>query len=108
MKNHSDYSIARTELVFSSQDVHARIMTLAPQQTIPWHYHSEVTDYYFVLSGILTVETKLPAALRTLAMGERYKLVPRERHCLSNRELVDCQFLLLQGVGRYDWIKAEP
>ena len=26
---------------------------------------------------------------------------------LSNRGKTDSQFLLLQGVGKYDWIKAE-
>ncbi len=34
-------------------------MTLAPDQTIPWHYHSEITDHYFVLTGALTIETRI-------------------------------------------------
>ena len=88
-------------------DVQARIFTLAPGEVIPWHLHSETTDHYFVLSGRLTVETRSPEDRQTFAVGERYKIMPGNAHMLSNREKTDSQFLLLQGVGKYDWIKAE-
>ena len=102
----SHYSAKGSELVMSGSDVRARVMTLAPEQSIPWHYHSEVTDHYFVLKGALTIETQNPDVTQTLAVGERHQLDPGTRHLLSNRGSADCQFLLLQGVGRYDWIKA--
>jgi quercetin dioxygenase-like cupin family protein len=103
----SNYAVIRSEVIASGQDVQARVMTLAPEQIIPWHYHSEIVDYYFVLNGTLTIETRDPDTTYTLAVGERHQLTPRTAHLLSNRGLVDCQFLLLQGVRRYDWIKAE-
>jgi quercetin dioxygenase-like cupin family protein len=102
-----NYSVKSVENVVLGADVQARIFTLAPGEVIPWHLHSETTDYYFVLSGRLTVETRSPDDRRTLAVGERYKIVPASAHTLSNREKTDCQFLLVQGVGKYDWIKAE-
>jgi len=103
-----NYAVARSEVVMSGQDIQVRVMTLAPEQTIPWHYHSEITDYYFVLNGTLTIETRDdPDTTYTVAVGERHRLTPRTAHLLSNRGSVDCRFLLLQGVGRYDWIKAE-
>jgi quercetin dioxygenase-like cupin family protein len=102
-----NYSIKQSETVVSGQDVQVRVMTLAPGQAIPWHYHSEITDHYFVFKGSLTIETRSPDATSTLAIGDRHQLVPGSAHRLSNRGIVDCQFLLLQGVGRYDWIKAE-
>jgi quercetin dioxygenase-like cupin family protein len=99
--------VTRSEVIVSGQDVQARVMTLAPEQIIPWHYHSAITDHYFVLNGTLTIETRDPDTTYTLGVGERHQLTPRTAHLLSNRGSVDCQFLLLQGVGRYDWIKAE-
>jgi len=102
-----NYSIKQSETVVSGQDVQARVMTLAPGQTIPWHYHSEITDHYFVFNGSLMIETRSPEATSTLGIGDRHQLVPGTAHRLSNRGLADCQFLLLQGVGRYDWINAE-
>ena len=101
------YTVKQSETVVSGQDVQARVMTLAPGQTIPWHHHSEITDHYFVLKGSLTIETRSPDATCTLAIGDRHQLVPGTAHLLSNHGTVDCQFLLLQGVGGYDWVKAE-
>jgi quercetin dioxygenase-like cupin family protein len=102
-----NYTLKRSETVVSGQDVRARVMTLAPGQSIPWHYHSEITDHYFVFKGSLTIETKSPDATWTLLIGDRHQLAPGTAHLLSNHDTIDCQFLLLQGVGRYDWVKAE-
>jgi quercetin dioxygenase-like cupin family protein len=102
-----NYTVKASEIIAAGSDVQARLMTLAPDQTIPWHYHSEITDHYFVLKGTLTVETRSPDAAYTLSVGDRHQLTPETAHLLSNRGAMDCQFLLLQGVGRYDWIKAE-
>jgi quercetin dioxygenase-like cupin family protein len=106
-KTKSNYAVKSVETVVAGGDVQARIFTLAPDEVIPWHYHSETTDHYFVLSGKLTVETRAPDTRRSLAVGERHHVSPGQAHEISNSELSDCQFLLLQGVGKYDWIKAE-
>src|SRR3974377_1302299 len=71
-----------------------------------WHYHSEVTDHFFVLSGTLTIETRTPEDRLTVAVGERYQITAANPHTVSNRGPTDCLFLLLQGVGRYDWKSA--
>jgi quercetin dioxygenase-like cupin family protein len=103
----ANYTVKASEVIAVGRDMQARLMTLAPEQTIPWHYHSEVTDHYFVLEGALTIETRNPDTTHTFAVGERHQLTPGRAHLLANRGLVDCQFLLLQGVGRYDWVKAQ-
>jgi quercetin dioxygenase-like cupin family protein len=74
---------------------------------IPWHYHGESTDHYFVLQGALTVETRGPEHRRVLAVGERYKILPGTAHRISNEADADCRFLLVQGVGKLDWHKAD-
>jgi quercetin dioxygenase-like cupin family protein len=102
----ANYAVKNVETVVASRDVQARIFTLAVGEVIPWHFHSETTDHYFVLSGTLTVETRAPGGERTLGVGERYHLAPGNAHAVSNHGATDCRFLLLQGVGRYDWIKA--
>jgi hypothetical protein len=42
-----------------------------------------------------------------LSVGERYAILPGTAHCISNESVADCQFLLIQGVGKYDWQKAD-
>jgi quercetin dioxygenase-like cupin family protein len=101
------YIVKDVELVMVGADVQARILTLGPGDSIPWHYHSETTDHYFVLRGSLTIETRNPGAERELEIGGHHQIMPGTAHFLSNRGIIDCQFLLVQGTGKYDWIRAE-
>jgi quercetin dioxygenase-like cupin family protein len=82
-------------------------LTLAHGDVIPWHYHSESTDHYFVLRGTLTIETRNPNERHEFSVGDRYKIGPGTPHRVSNESGPECQFLLLQGVGKYDWHKAD-
>ncbi len=103
----SNYQVKRIEPVVIGSDVQARLFTLAPGDRIPWHYHKESTDYYFVLEGTLTVFTREPEEMRTFGAGTDYKIAPETAHLITNNSTVDCRFLLLQGVGRYDWVKVD-
>jgi quercetin dioxygenase-like cupin family protein len=86
--------------------VQARLFTLAPGETIPWHFHSAVTDWYFVLEGALSIETRAPAVRRELAVGEAYHIAPKTAHLISNHSMADTRFLLVQGVGNYDFLRV--
>ena len=104
----SAYKVKRIEQVVKGSDVQARVFTLAPGETIPWHYHRESTDHYFVLEGVLSISTREPDIKRkTLQVGATYKIFPGTQHLIANGGDTDCRFLLLQGIGAYDWIAAE-
>jgi quercetin dioxygenase-like cupin family protein len=103
----ANYSIKNIEMIAKGVDVQARIFTLAPGEVIPWHRHSESTDHYFILRGTLTASTRNPDDERTFEIGGRHRITPGTPHLISNRGTTDCQFLLVQGVGRYDFIKSE-
>jgi quercetin dioxygenase-like cupin family protein len=102
-----NYTVKNIETVVAGTDVQARIFTLAPGESIPWHRHSESTDHYFVLRGTLTITSRDPDDEHSLEIGGRYKITPGTPHLISNRGAADCSFLLLQGVGKYDFIKSE-
>jgi quercetin dioxygenase-like cupin family protein len=102
-----NYTVKNIEPVVVGTDVQARIFTLAPGESISWHRHSESTDHYFVLRGTLSINTREPDDERSLEIGGRYKITPGTQHLISNRGAADCSFLLLQGVGKYDFIKSE-
>jgi hypothetical protein len=53
-----DYQVKNVEPVAVGADVQVRVFTLTDGEEIPWHYHSESTDHYFVLRGKLTIETR--------------------------------------------------
>jgi len=104
----SDYTVKNVEPVAVGTDVQVRLFTLAEGDVISWHRHSESTDHYFVLRGKLTIETRDPDHRHQIAIGERFQIRPGTAHRISNESAPDCQFLLVQGVGKYDWQKAEP
>jgi quercetin dioxygenase-like cupin family protein len=103
----TNYQVKSIEPVVIGSDVQARLFTLAPGDTIPWHYHKESTDHYFVLEGALTVFTREPEEVRAFGVGTGHKIAPGTAHLITNDSTVDCRFLLLQGVGRYDWVKVD-
>jgi quercetin dioxygenase-like cupin family protein len=103
----ANYQVKNIEPVMAGSDVRARLFTLAPGDVIPWHYHREAADHYFILQGELTISTRLPEETQTVAVGRNYRIAPGRHHLIANRSAADCQFLLLQGVGAFDWVKAE-
>ena len=100
------YTVKSIEPVAIGSNVQARLFTLAPGETIPWHFHSAVTDWYFVLAGALSIETRVPADHRELIVGESYQIAPKTAHLVSNRSETDTRFLLVQGVGAYDFLRV--
>jgi quercetin dioxygenase-like cupin family protein len=104
MAQSQGYAVKSVEPVAIGSDVQVRLFTLAPGETIPWHYHSAVTDWYLVLEGTLSIETRVPADHRELAVGESYHIVPKTAHLIANRSDADTRFLLVQGVGAYDFL----
>jgi quercetin dioxygenase-like cupin family protein len=102
------YKVKRVETVVAGSDVRARIFTLAAGEAIPWHYHRESTDYYFVLEGVLTISSRTPEVKeRNVPVGSSYKIAPGTPHLIANGGDTDCRFLLIQGVGAYDWNAAD-
>lgn len=100
------YTVKDIEAIAQGSDVRARLYTLAPGEVIPWHFHTAVTDWYFCLSGTLNVETRAPHADERVPIGGSYKISPKTAHRISNgNHGEDCRFLLLQGVGIYDFNK---
>jgi mannose-6-phosphate isomerase-like protein (cupin superfamily) len=98
-----NYQVKNVEPVVVTDEVQVRVFTLAHGEV----YHGESTDHYFVLQGALTIETRSPDRRSVLAVGERYKIPPGTAHRISNEAAADCQFLLIQGAGKYDWHKAD-
>ncbi|MCZ6663684.1 MAG: cupin domain-containing protein, partial [Gammaproteobacteria bacterium] len=75
----------------------------APGQYIPWHYHSAIVDQFFCLEGDLNVETRAPKDVHTLAPGGEYAVPARVAHRVKNDGSSRCRFVLVQGVGAYDY-----
>ena len=101
------YKVRDIRVVAKGSDVMVREYTLDPGEAIPWHRHSEVSDYYYALQGVIVVETRNPSALHELGVGQSATVTPPTLHYVSNRSRETCRFLLVQGVGKYDFVKGD-
>jgi quercetin dioxygenase-like cupin family protein len=106
MAQGSGYRVKAVEPVLLGRDVQVRLFTLAPGEAIPWHYHSAVSDWYFVLEGTLAIETRQEGE-RRLAVGAGHNIPAGTQHLISNPSAADTRFLLVQGVGVYDFVRVE-
>ena len=90
------------ETVMEGADMRVVLLTLAAGECVPWHYHSDITDRFFCLSGPMVVETRAPRTLSKLETGESCTVPPKTAHYVHGKDDGPCRFLLLQGVGVYD------
>ena len=99
----ANYSVKSIETIVAGSDVRVRLYTLAGGEIIPWHFHTQVTDWYFCLAGRLAVETRSPDNRAVIDAGGSAAIPPDTAHRISNGGRTDCRFLLVQGVGKYDF-----
>lgn len=79
-------------------------LTLSPTQQVPWHYHSTVGDTFYIIEGQLRLFLQDPKEAVDLGPGESYPVAPRRPHLVTNGGDDSVTFLVLQGVGEYDYV----
>jgi quercetin dioxygenase-like cupin family protein len=77
---------------------------LSPTQQVPWHYHSAVQDTFYVLAGSIRLFLQDPKEEVRLAPGATYSVPPRRPHLVINGGEASATFLVLQGIGEYDYV----
>jgi len=102
VKEYLPVTITGRELIMEGTDMRVQVLTLDEGESIPWHFHSEITDYFVCLEGTLVVETKAPSSTHLLEVGERCSVSPMNAHYVHGLEMSKVKFLILQGVGVYD------
>ena len=79
-------------------------LQLSPTQKVPWHYHTNVQDTFYVLEGRIRVFMRNPKEDVSLDPGETFTLAPRRPHLVINAGESSATFLILQGIGEYDFV----
>ena len=102
VKEYLPAAISGRELIMEGTDMRVQVLTFDEGESIPWHFHSEITDYFVCLEGTLVVETKAPSNTHLLEVGERCSVSPMNAHYVHSLEMSKAKFLILQGVGVYD------
>ena len=99
----ANYSVKNAETVMAGSDCSGTPLHARASGGYSLAFAQRNRRRVFVIDGELTVETRGPDDYRTLCVGERYRVNAQHAHQTSNRGAKDCRFLIVQGVGRYDF-----
>jgi len=97
------YTVEHTQIVVETPELRMVRITLGRGEFVPWHWHSDVTDRFVCLKGSLCVETRAPRASHDLAAGGECTVAAKVAHTARNAGKDECRFLVIQGVGPYDY-----
>jgi mannose-6-phosphate isomerase-like protein (cupin superfamily) len=82
-------------------------LQMSPAQQVPWHYHTNVQDTFYVLEGDIVITLREPDEQVRLSPGETYAVKPRRPHLVTNPGQSSVTFLVLQGIGAYDFVPVD-
>jgi quercetin dioxygenase-like cupin family protein len=79
-------------------------LQISPSQQVPWHCHTHVQDTFYVLEGRLRLFLRDPKEEVRLGPAETYSVRPGRPHLVTNGGDGSATFLVLQGIGEYDYV----
>ena len=97
----------KTRIVAQTSGLRVVEYVLRSGDVLSWHHHSEVTDRFYCLEGLLDVELRAPAQKMLLHPGETCVVSPGIVHRSGNAAAGVSRYLLVQGVGRYDFVTVD-
>jgi len=96
----------RNRVIMKTNDVLVRIMELDHGTNTGWHFHTQVTDFLVCLTGVVEVERRNPEEKTQLLPGQHFQLNSMQVHRVNNIGDGKAEYLLVQGVGIYDFCKV--
>ncbi len=79
-------------------------LQISTEQKVPWHFHTHIQDTFYVIDGRLRLFLRGPKEEVRLGPGDTYTVKPRRPHLVTNGGDASATFLVLQGVGEYDFV----
>jgi quercetin dioxygenase-like cupin family protein len=79
-------------------------LQISKTQKVPWHFHNNVQDTFYVLAGQIRIFLQNPKEEVRLAPGESFTVKPKRPHLVINGGDASATFLVLQGIGEYDFV----
>ena len=79
-------------------------LQISPAQKVPWHCHTHVHDTFYVIEGHIRILLREPFEEVRLGPCQTYTVRPRRPHFVANDGDASATFLVLQGVGEYDYV----
>lgn len=79
-------------------------LQISPTQKVPWHFHSNIQDTFYIIEGQVRLFLREPDEEVRLSPGDTYCVRAGRPHLVANGGDCSATFLLLQGIGEYDYV----
>jgi quercetin dioxygenase-like cupin family protein len=79
-------------------------LQISTAQQVPWHYHNNAQDTFYVLEGRVRLYLREPDEDVELGPGETYSVKPKRPHLVTNAGHTSATVFILQGMGKYDFV----
>jgi len=79
-------------------------LQISPTQKVPWHFHHNIDDTFYVIEGNIRLFLRDPDGDVQLAPGSSYCVKAGRPHLVTNIGNTSATFLVLQGIGEYDYV----
>ena len=101
------YATKRRETIAEAPNLRVRLLALGEGRCVPWHYHNNITDTFFCMEGPMQVTTRNPDKVHVLVPGGTCAVKPGTPHRVTGVDDRPCQFMIVQGVGVYDYVVVD-
>ncbi len=101
------YPVRKRETIAEAPNLRVRSLSLGEGQCVPWHYHNNITDTFFCMEGPMQVTTRNPDKVHVLSPGGTCAVGPGTPHLVAGVDDQPCKFMVVQGVGVYDYVPVE-
>ncbi len=98
------YAVERRALHAERPGFRISELQISASQKVPWHYHNHTQDTFYVIEGTIRIFLRDPKEEVRLAPGETYTVRPGRPHLVANGGQTSATFLVLQGIGEYDYV----
>ena len=98
------YEVERRARHAERPGFHITELQISPSQKVPWHCHTNVQDTFYVLEGHLRLFLRDPKEEVRLEPGQTYSVRPGRPHLVTTGGAASATFLVLQGIGEYDYV----
>ena len=98
------YEVERRTRHLERPDFRINELQVSPTQRVPWHFHNNIRDPFYVIEGQLRLFMREPKQQVQLGPGDTYSVPPRRPHLVTNCGDGSATLLVLQGIGEYDYV----
>ena len=98
------YEVERRALYGQRPGFRISELQISPTQKVPWHFHNNIDDTFYVVEGSIRLFLRNPDEDIPLAPGASFCVKAGRPHLVTNDGNTSATFLVLQGIGEYDYV----